>query len=111
MKVLYNIVDKRVVASGLHGRLEGIQSALGTRGSWLGIRDSDEDLVNAPYKIKVVDNYDRDTVSDWLFAERSNLTEEEFEEFDRCVNSSESPDYYVQVEKDSELYDAYADLY
>lgn len=110
MVALYNIVDKKILATGLQGDIEGVRKKLGERGSYITIREVDDAVVDFPSKLIIVDNYGRETVSDFLFAEQSDLNTEEYEELDRCVNTSTAPDFYVQVGKDYKLFDAYEDL-
>lgn len=110
MIVLYNKVDHKVLATGISCVVGGLQRQLEEHDSYLGFIESDEVLVDAPSKLVITDNFNRETISDMLFAAKSNLSPVELAEFSRCVNSSTSPWFYVQYAADRELFDAYVGL-
>lgn len=99
MRVLYNMKDKRVIASGLRGDLSVIVSALAANDSWLSIIDRDVDLKDSEYLIRVANDCTSDHVTFWVFAEHSMLNKKEWTEFDRCLNVASADCEFQQVRK------------
>jgi len=100
---LYNTRTGKPVASGIR-QGTWVKNALKRNESYLKLLEDDILLHGAADKIVIIDNYGRETVSDCLWAEDCAMSREEFEEFDRCVNSNDSPDYFTIYPKDKPLY-------
>ena len=105
MATIINVHNNHVVMSGISqpGRL-----AEKFDGESNILRMIDEDVLGRPSEKKVImhDNYDRDNVSDILFASTCWATKEEWDEFDRLVNLDGALWYYMEVSSDTPLYDA-----
>lgn len=72
--------------------------------SFLQIVESEDVEGDYTHKIIIVDNFDRETVSDELFAAKSSLNTDEEKELDRVLNSDYAANYYRQVPIDHKLY-------
>lgn len=105
MASIVNTRNNHIVMSGI-ARTDGWVTRLEGNSDFLKVID--EDRVTGSFEKKVImhDNYDRESVSDILFAELCWATKEEWSEFDRIFNLDGADWYYMEVDATEPLYDA-----
>jgi len=109
MGSIVNTKDNHVVMSGISERCSFIETRLERCSEFLRYVSEDISNENSTEKVIVRDNYNRDTVSDELFAPRCWATKEEWEEFDRIINLDGVAWFYDKVDVGTKLY--IADVY
>lgn len=109
MGSIVNTRNNHVVMSGISKRSSFTERRLECCSEFLRYVSEDMSNEDSTEKVIIRDNYNRDTVSDELFAPRCWATKEEWEEFDRIINLDGVVWFYDKVDADTKLY--IADVY
>lgn len=105
MALIVNTRNNHIVMSGI-AQTDGWVTRLEGNSDFLKVIVEDRATESSKKKVIMRDNYNRESVSDILFAESCWATKEEWFEFDRIFNLDGAVWYYMEVDATEPLYDA-----